>query len=71
MEFSVESIKHNYAYGKAIIGGNKRSARIHISQISNNYVKSIQKYLPIGKTISCKVLKFNDKNKIWELSCKL
>lgn len=71
VEFSVESIIHNYAYGKAIIEGNKRSARIHISQISNNYVKSIQKYLPIGKTISCKVLKFNDKNKIWELSCKL
>lgn len=47
------------------------SARIHISQISNNYVKSIQKYLPIGKTISYKVLKFIDKNKIWELSCKL
>ena len=70
VKFVVDSITPYYAIGKAIINGNENPAQIHISQISKNYVKSIHEYMHIGQLIHCKIVKFNEKRKIWELSCK-
>ena len=70
VKFLVENITPYFAFGKTTISGIERPARIHISEISENYVKSVQDYINIGQLLDCKILKFNEKHGIWELSCK-
>ena len=57
-------------YGKAKIKGEEKPAYIHISQISNKYVKSIEDYMQVGQWIDCSIVKYNEKFERWELSCK-
>lgn len=70
VKFHVENITRWCAYGKAKIKGEEKPAYIHISQISNKYVKSIEDYMQVGQWIDCSIVKYNEKYQNWELSCK-
>lgn len=70
VKFHVAAITRFFAYGKVKIKGEEKPACIHISQISNKYVKSIEDYMQIGQWIDCSIVKYNEKHQNWELSCK-
>lgn len=46
------------------------SGLIHISEISNNFVRNIEDYVSIGETIDVKVLDIDEKNNQLKLSIK-
>lgn len=46
------------------------SGLIHISEISNNYVRDINDFVNIGETINVKILDVNDENYQMKLSIK-
>lgn len=46
------------------------SGLVHISEMSNNYVKDIKNYVNIGDTIYCQIIEVDDINKQVKLSIK-
>ncbi len=56
-------------YGAFVEIQKEKSGLVHISEISNTFVKEIGDYVKEGQTVKVKVLKVNDKGKI-ELSMK-
>ena len=50
--------------------GEKQHGSIHISKLSNKYIKNIFEFAKIGDELNAKVLKFNKKSLKWDLSCR-
>ncbi len=57
-------------YGIFVNFENNYSGMIHISEISEKFVKDINEYAKIGETIPCKILYVDHKNKKMKLSIK-
>ena len=57
-------------YGFFIKKNNEYSGLIHISEISDNYVKSIYDYVSLGETINAKIIDIDEKNKKLKLTIK-
>jgi len=62
-------ITHITKFGAFIRLENQEEGLIHISEISNDYVTTIEDYVKVGDKIKIKVLARNNKNKL-ELSIK-
>lgn len=58
------------SYGIFMEFENGYSGLIHISEISNEYIKDIKEYVQIGEIIPCKILEINYKEKKLKLSIK-
>lgn len=63
------SVEHIAAYGAFVRLESGQKAMIHISELSYNYVKKVEDVLEIGKTITAKIIKIDDKGRI-DLSIK-
>lgn len=70
INFYVKLITRNFAVGEIKINDNLEHARIHISQLSKDYVSKIEDCLSVGETVKVKILKYNDRKNIWELTRK-
>ncbi len=57
-------------YGAFVNINNTYSGLIHISEISNHFVKSILDYVSIGENILCEILEVNEETKQMKLSIK-
>ena len=57
-------------YGAFVNIDSEYTGLIHISEISNDFVSDINKFLKIGETIYCQVLEVNDCDKQLKLSIK-
>lgn len=56
-------------FGAFIDLGEGKSGLVHISEVSNSFVKEISKHLKEGQTVKVKIIKLTDKGK-YELSIK-
>lgn len=56
-------------FGAFVDIGKEKTGLVHISEISNTYVKEVGDYVKEGQTVKVKILGINDKGKI-ELSIK-
>lgn len=56
-------------FGAFVEIGNGKTGLVHISEMSNNYVKEVGNYVKEGQTVKVKILGINNKGKI-ELSMK-
>ena len=70
INFYVKLITPNFAIGEIKINDNLEHAQIHISQLSKDYVSKIEDCLSVGETVKVKILKYNDRKNIWELTRK-
>ncbi len=70
VEFNIENILKYYVKGTCIKNGRLEQAQIHISMISDNYVRNINDYISQGQTVKARVVKYNHKMKCWELSLR-
>lgn len=70
INFYVKLITRNFAVGEIKINDNLEHAQIHISQLSKDYVSKIEDCLSVGETVKVKILKYNDRKNIWELTRK-
>ena len=57
------------SYG-IFVNVDKYNGLIHISEISNNFVKNVNDYAKVGQRIKTKVVEVNDENKQLKLSIK-
>ena len=69
VQFRVDYITKFFAIGKIIKEGHELSGQIHISQISQKYVRNIKDYLTVGEIISAKVVNYNAEHNTWNLTC--
>lgn len=60
VEGKVSGIKN---YGAFVVIGDNITAMVHISEISDNYVKDIANHLKVGDVVKVKIISIND-NKI-------
>ena len=65
----VDSITDYFALGKIIREGKELPGQIHISNITNGYVKNINEHLKEGQVVDVKIIKYNQRRKVWELAC--
>ena len=56
-------------FGAFVDLGEGKSGLVHISEVSNFFVKEISKHLKEGQTVKVKIIKLNEKGK-YELSIK-
>ena len=56
-------------FGAFVEIGNGKTGLVHISEMSNNYVKEVGNYVKEGQTVKVRILGINNKGKI-ELSMK-
>ncbi|MBQ2672307.1 MAG: S1 RNA-binding domain-containing protein [Clostridia bacterium] len=56
-------------FGAFVDLGEGKSGLVHISEVSNFFVKEINEHLKEGQTVKVKIIKLNDKGK-YELSIK-
>ncbi len=57
-------------YGIFVNFENTYSGMIHISEVSDKFVKDLNEYAKIGEVIPCKILNVDHKNKKLKLSIK-
>lgn len=57
-------------YGIFVNFSNNYSGMIHISEVSDKFVKDLNEYAKIGEEIPCKILNVDHKNKKLKLSIK-
>lgn len=57
-------------YGAFVELENNYVGLIHISEISENFVKNIEDYVKIGEEIYCRIIDIDDENKRLKLSLK-
>lgn len=57
-------------YGVFVSIDNEYTGLIHISEISNDFVSDIHKFLEIDETIYCQILEVNEETKQLKLSIK-
>ena len=58
------------SYGIFVNFDNDYSGMIHISEVSDKYVKDLNEYAKVGETIPCKIINVDHKNKKLKLSIK-
>lgn len=58
------------SYGVFVAIDKEYSGLIHISEISNSFVKNINDYVSLGEEINAKVIEVNEKEKHLKLSIK-
>ncbi len=52
------------------VGGEKHHGSIHVSQLSDKYIRNIFEFTSVGDTFKAKVLTYNSKYLKWNLTCK-
>ena len=57
-------------YGIFVNINHKYNGLIHISEVSDNYVKDLNEYVKVGEEISCKIIEIDKKFKKIKLSLK-
>ena len=57
-------------YGIFVNINNEYNGLIHISQVSNSFVKNINDYVKVNDVIKVKIINIDDKNKRLKLSIK-
>ncbi len=57
-------------YGAFVSGDNEYTGLIHISEVSNDFVKDINSFMEVGETIYCQILEVDEENKHLKLSTK-
>ncbi|NLX84822.1 MAG: S1 RNA-binding domain-containing protein [Synergistaceae bacterium] len=62
-------VEHVAAYGAFIRLDSGQKAMVHISELSYSYVKKVEDVLEVGKKITAKVIKIDEKGRI-DLSLK-
>ena len=63
------TVEHVAAYGAFIRLDSGQKAMVHISELSYSYVKKVEDVLEVGKKITAKVIKIDEKGRI-DLSIK-
>jgi S1 RNA binding domain protein len=63
------TVEHVAAYGAFIRLDSGQKAMVHISELSYSYVKKVEDVLEVGKKITAKVIKIDEKGRI-DLSLK-
>lgn len=58
------------SYGIFVNFDNNYSGMIHISEVSDKFVKDLNEYAKVGETIPCKIINVDHKNKKLKLSIK-
>lgn len=64
------TVEHVAAYGAFVRLESGQKAMVHISELSHSYVKKVEDVLEVGKKITAKVIKIDDKGRI-DLSIKV
>ena len=57
-------------YGAFVSIDNEYTGLVHISEVSNDFVKNVDSFLKIGETIYCQILDVDEDNKHLKLSIK-
>jgi len=57
-------------YGIFVSIDNAYDGLIHISEVSEDFVKNIHDYVKVGENIYCQILEINDENMHFKLSIK-
>jgi general stress protein 13 len=57
-------------YGFFISIDNNFSGLVHISEISNSFVKNVSDYVELGETVSAKIINLDEENRRLKLSVK-
>lgn len=70
VSFEVEKINHSFANGIINHYGNLYPAYIHISEISNTFIKYINEFLTVGDTVQTVILRYDEKYSRWALSIR-
>ena len=65
----IGTVEHVAAYGAFIRLDSGQKAMVHISELSYSYVKKVEDVLEVGKKITAKVIKIDEKGRI-DLSIK-
>ncbi|MCF0247176.1 MAG: S1 RNA-binding domain-containing protein [Synergistes sp.] len=63
------TVEHITPYGAFIRLETGQKAMVHISELSHNYVKKVEDVLELGKKVTAKIIKIDDKGRI-DLSIK-
>ena len=63
------TVEHVAPYGAFVRLESGQKAMVHISELSQNYVKKVEDVLEIGQKVTAKVIKIDDKGRI-DLSIK-
>ncbi|KEJ92557.1 S1 RNA-binding domain-containing protein [Synergistes jonesii] len=63
------TVEHVAPYGAFVRLESGQKAMVHISELSQNYVKKVEDVLDIGQKVTAKVIKIDDKGRI-DLSIK-
>lgn len=70
VECTVYRVVLGFALVSFEIDGEKHHGSIHISQLSNKYIKNIFSFIKVGDKLNAKVLTYNNKHLKWNLTCK-
>ena len=57
-------------FGAFVDLGDKKTGLVHISEVSNNFVKDIHDVLTVGDKVTVKVLSVGEDSKIGRASCR-
>ena len=57
-------------YGAFVSIDNEYTGLIHISEVSNDFVKDISSFMEVGEIIYCQILEVDEENKHLKLSIK-
>ena len=63
------TVEHVAPYGAFVRLESGQKAMVHISELSQNYVKKVEDVLAVGEKVTAKVIKIDDKGRI-DLSIK-
>ena len=64
------TVEHIAAYGAFVRLGTGQKAMIHISELSQSFVKKVEDVLAVGQEVQAQVIKIDEKNRI-DLSIKV
>lgn len=70
VECTVYRVVLGYALVVFEVNGEKHHGSIHISQLSDGYIKNIFSYVKIDDIIKARVLTYNDRHLKWNLTCR-